>query len=201
MRKVEQLERQINISIAKTSDAHLLDRLDLFYFLLDQKIEKFGAGREATRPPTAPVVKQSRSKEVIAQKISLRALEGVGFYDVESNADGAWRWFGPRVLLAVRDIVGRPERVVLKFQKFPEPSKLPTIRVLVNDLPMAVKLSESDVGNCVVDVPVPASACRSDDMLLLHIYIDEYDTGLNDSRMLSAAFVGLTVFSNAKVAA
>ena len=179
------LRRRLDLALDLGREALLLERLDLFYLLLSERIE-----REVQRRDPPPREPPPRPPEVT--RFGPADVEGVGIFEVESDGSHEWRWFGPACTIALRDIAARARRVVLYFHTPGETEGPPGVRVSVGGAaePASVRALESGFA---IDVPLRRSHPWPDNMLILHIAFDRHRTSDVDRRLLSAVFSGAEV--------
>jgi hypothetical protein len=171
-------------------DRLLLERLDLFYFLLNQRIDRLAHDPSpAVQPEPADSPPAPGPLQVLP-----RALEGVGYYGLEGDGAREWRWFGPRVLLAFRQLGAQPTRVVLKFFRFAHGVTVPEVRVSVNGTAVTAGLSNPEPNRHLLDIPVLRSMWRPDQTLIVELQFGDQESSENDRRQLSAVFSSATLF-------
>ncbi len=161
----------------------LLERLDLFYLLLAERLDR------ADGRPAAPVADMPAT-----QRFGPADIDGIGIHDVETDGVSVWRWFGPNATIALRDIPWLARRVVLYFHGFGAAAELPAIKVSTGGASEAARVRALD-GRYAVDIPISRGSAIQGGMLVIHIRFDRHQTSEADPRLLSA------VFSEAEVVA
>lgn len=177
------LRRRLDTAIDLGRDRMLLERLDLFYLLLCERDRD--AAPTARRPPDEmPNVRRFGPAEV----------DGIGIFDVETEGNRQWRWFGPDATIALRDLVGPLRRVVLYFHGFGDAPEPPGVRVSTGGAGEPALLRRLEPGYAL-DIPVSRASALLQGMLVIHISFDRHQTSHADPRRLSAVFSGAEVIS------
>lgn len=177
------LRRRLDTALDLGRAALLLDRLDLFYLLLSERIDRAAPG---TRPE--PVFAGPPAVRVFAPA----DIDGIGIFDVETDGSHEWRWFGPDATIALRDVPWPARRVVLYFHGFGDAPEPPSVRVSIGGPPETARLRFLQ-GRYALNVPVPRRAASIGGMLILHLSFDRHQTSQADPRLLSAVFSGAEV--------
>jgi hypothetical protein len=181
------VERATSIGVERL----LLDRLDLFYLLLSDRLDRT---LRAANPPPLP---QADAGQARSWRYAPGEIEGVGLYALETNGQHDWRWFGPAVTLVFRDVPGPVERIVLAFHGFGPKVTDAQICVSIGVVPVRASLSPGHGDGMVLVVPVPEGARFADGTVILHITFGHYQTSELDRRLLSAVFSGAELFAAA----
>ena len=175
------LRRRLDTTVDIGREKLLLDRLDLFYLLLSERIERSErmAGATVQPDPLPPM------PDVLT--FGPGELDGVGIYDVETDGTNEWRWFGPDVTLALRDLPRPVRRLVFYFHLFGIDGP-PAARVVTGGVaePVRVRLLED---RFALDIPLSRST-PLEGILVLHLSFDRHQTSEEDPRLLSAPFAG-----------
>jgi hypothetical protein len=190
--QVEELSVRLNVLANISNERLLMDRLDLYYYLLNERIER---EVRAIQQPSGVVV----SEEAIADpgatentRLSASALEGVGCYDVETGPASEWRWFGPRVTLMFKDVPPAARELKLAFSQFAagvDPS-------LTTSSVDGVEIEPSVVGHgggCEMTLPLYHRTARPDRAVIVHLNFAGGSSSKADPRVLSAAFVSAEI--------
>ena len=164
----------------------LLDRLDLFYLLLSDRIDRFLPRAEpAAPPPHLPTVRRIAPAEV----------EGVGLYALETDGASEWRWLGPDVTLMFRGAMQPVAQILLFFHSFGLPDASKPIRAWLQAIPVASELVELRDGRHALEIIVPAGTSWPDGTLILHLSFGHWHSSADDPRLLRAVFSGAELFA------
>ncbi len=187
-REAVSLRRQLDASLALSRERMLLDRLDLFYLMLNERIDRevrVLGGPPPTAVPPAPPVIAYRPSEV----------EGVGMFDLETNEVSEWRWFGPEVTLVLRDVGAAVSRVVLRFYTFGQIEGEQSVRVSMQGMTVGAELRQLPEGPFLLDIPLRRAAGWPDNTVIVHLAFARHHTSAADPRLLSAVFSGAELFT------
>jgi hypothetical protein len=185
--RVDELSSRIDVLANISNERLLMDRLDLYYYLLNERIER---EVRALRPPALVVSETSIPAPGGKENTSLSAsaIEGVGFYDVETSVTGEWRWFGPRVTLMFKDVPAGARDLKLSFSQF----AAGVDPFLTKGAVDGVEIEPSVFGHggvTEVTLPLFHRAARPDRAVIAHLYFAGGSSSKADPRVLSAAFV------------
>ena len=187
-REATSLRRQLDATVALSRERMLLDRLDLFYLMLNERIDRevrvLGGPPPARGRPAPPVI-TFRPSEV----------EGVGMFDLETNEASEWRWFGPEVTLVLRDVGAPLSRVVLRFYTFGQIEGEQSVRVSLEGVTVGAELRQLPDGPWLLDIPLRRAAGWPDDTVIVHLAFARHHTSAADPRLLSAVFSGAELFT------
>jgi hypothetical protein len=181
------VERATSIGVERL----LLDRLDLFYLLLSDRLDRTLRGADP------PPLLQANTGEARSWHYAPGEIEGVGVYALETNGQHDWRWFGPAATVVFRDVPGPVERIALGFEGFGPNVTDAQIGVSVGVVPVSASLSPGHGDGMVLVVPVPKGARFADGTVILHLTFGHYHTTELDRRLLSAVFSGAELFAAA----
>lgn len=188
VQEVASLRRRLDGAVALSRDRMLLDRLDLFYLMLNERIDRemrvLGAPPPAS-PRAAPAVVAFSPGEV----------EGVGLFDPETNAVSEWRWFGPDVTLVFRDVGAPVSRIVLNFFTFGQIEGEQSVRVSLAGTTIGAELRRLPEGPWLLEIPVRRAAGWPDGAVIVHLQFARHHTSAADPRLLSAVFSGAELFT------
>jgi hypothetical protein len=179
------LLRRVGTALDLGREDLLLQRLDLFYLLLSERIERATRSDLPPDPPPPPRV---------VRRFEPADVDGIGIFEVETDGRSEWRWFGPDATIALRDVADPVRRVVLYFHGFGTASEPPGVRVSIGG-PAEPAMLRALEGRYALDIPVFRAEPFPDRMLIVHLAFDRYQTSEADPRLLSAVFSGAEVFS------
>jgi hypothetical protein len=163
----------------------MLDRLDLFYLLLSDRIDRL-----LPRPEPAPPSPQASA----ARRISPAEVEGVGLYALETDGASEWRWFGPNVTLMFRGAPQPVARILLFFHGFGLPDADGTVQAWLQAVPVAATRIDLQDGRHALEIIGPAGTSWPDGTVILHLSFSRWRSGDDDPRLLSAVFSGAELF-------
>ena len=188
VRETASLRRRLDGAVALSRDRMLLDRLDLFYLMLNERIDRemrVLGGPPPASPKAAPEVVVFRPGEV----------EGVGLFDLETNAVSEWRWFGPDVTLVFRDVGAPVSRIVLNFFTFGQIEGEQSVQVSLAGTTIGTELRRLPEGPWLLEIPVRRAAGWPDGAVIVHLQFARHHTSAADPRLLSAVFSGAELFT------
>ncbi len=185
----EALRRRLDAAVSLSRDRMLLDRLDLFYLMLNERIDREMRVLGAPPPPVQapPPVLAFRPGEV----------EGVGMFDLETNEASEWRWFGPDVTLVFRDVAAPLSRIVLRFFTFGQIEGEQSVRVSMSGATVGAELRQLPDGPWLLEIPVRRAAGWPDGTVIVHLAFARHHATAADPRLLSAVFSGAELFTTA----
>jgi hypothetical protein len=186
-RELTNARQRVNELMDLSGERQLLDRLDLFYFLLNDRFDRELARQSPPASPDAPAGLPA------SLRIAPRMLEGVGFYDVERTAHSEWRWLGPRVMFVLRDVAGVPTRLVITLFRLHGHEQSAAIAVNVNDVAVAPRVAFGAQEQVTLDIPILADTARLDGLLIFQLHFPKYIVSEGDGRLLSAVFSEATL--------
>ena len=182
-------------------DKQLLDRLDMFYFLINDrldrevkylagKIDPALAGETAAGPAAAAPAKESVVRRTVHD------IDGVGFYEVESDGPASWRWFGPEVTLFLKDVNPGASALLLQFGAIGNGVKFHEATGSLNGFPILPEFGIGPDGHSEVTFPIAPGSIRSDRAIILNLTFRQAYKAPGDARALSAAFVAAQIVSS-----
>ncbi|MCB8873632.1 hypothetical protein [Acidisoma silvae] len=178
-------------------DKQLLDRLDMFYFLINDRLDrevKFLAGK--IDPALAQQMTAERAaavEEDIARRTA-HDIDGVGFYEVESDGRAFWRWFGPDVTLFLKDVNPTARALRLQFGAVGSGVRFDDASGSLNGFPIQAEFSTAPEGYSEITFPIAPGSVRSDRAIILNLTFKQAYRAPGDARALSAAFVAAQIF-------
>jgi hypothetical protein len=190
--RVSELSSRLDVLANISNERLLMDRLDLYYHLLNERIEREVS---ALRLASGVVVQEAAITAPDAAEnicVSASAIEGVGFYNVETSLASEWRWFGPRVTLMFKDVPARARELKLSFSQFAtdvDPS-------LTKGAIDGVEIEPAVVGHgdyIEITFPLIHRSVRPDHALIAHLFFAGGSSSQADPRVLSAAFVSAVI--------
>ncbi len=187
-REAASLRQRLDATVALSRERMLLDRLDLFYLMLNERIDR--EVRVLGGPPPRPV---PAAPPVIAFRPS--EVEGVGMFDLETNEVSEWRWFGPDVTLVLRDVGAPVSRIVLRFFTFGQIEGEQSVRVSMEGVTVGAELRQLPEGPWLLDIPLRRAAGWPDDTVIVHLAFARHHASAADPRLLSAVFSGAELFT------
>jgi hypothetical protein len=180
-------------------DEQLLDRLDMFYFLINDRLDreiKFLASKiDPTLATEMAADRAMPAKETVIRR-TVHDIDGVGFYDVESDGRAFWRWFGPEVTLFLKDVHPKASTLLLQFSAIGSGVRFNEATGSLNGFPILPEFGMSPEGYSEVTVPVAPGSIRSDRAIILNLTFKQAYRAPGDARALSAAFVAAQIFSS-----
>lgn len=182
------MRARLDSAVGLGRDRMLLDRLDLFYLMLNERIDREmrAIGTPAAPPPEPP-------PSVLSFRPS--EIEGVGMFDLETNGHNEWRWFSPDVTLIFRDVGAPVSRIVLQFHNFGEIEHGQAVQVSMAGTTIAGELRRLPDGIHLLEIPVRRAEAWPDGSVILHLAFARHYTTAADPRLLSAVFSGAEVFT------
>ncbi len=180
------LRRRLDYAEQFGRERLLLDRLDLFYLLLSDRID--GLLPRPEPPPPPPEIPEVR-------RITPAEVEGVGIYGLETDGASEWRWLGPDVTLMFRGATQPVARILVFFHSFGLPDAQKPVRAWLQAVPVASALLELQDGRHALEVIVPAGTSWPDETLILHLSFGHWRSSADDPRVLSAVFSGAELFA------
>ncbi len=182
------MQARLDSAVGLGRDRMLLDRLDLFYLMLNERIDREmrAIGTPAATPPEPP-------PPVLSYRPS--EIEGVGMFDLETNGHNEWRWFSPDVTLIFRDVGAPVSRIVLQFHNFGEIEHGQAVQVSMAGTSIAGELRRLPDGIHLLEIPVRRAEAWPDGSVILHLAFARHYTTAADPRLLSAVFSGAEIFT------
>jgi hypothetical protein len=186
-------QARLDASANLSRDRQILERLDMFYFLLNERLDrevKWLADR------IDPVAAPESARAVVAapnpttQRLSVHDVSGIGFYEVETDGRECWRWFGPQVTLMLRDVDTAAHMLSLEFNGVATGVDLGQVSGSVNGLPLVPELKKGDDGRSELCIALAPSTLRADRSLIVNLSFGQAFTPSGDTRALSAVFTG-----------
>jgi hypothetical protein len=181
-------------------DKQLLDRLDMFYFLINDRLDrevKYLAGKidPALAGATAadPAAAALAAEGVVRRTV--HDIDGVGFYEVESDGPASWRWFGPEVTLFLKDVNPKASALLLQFGAIGNGVKFNEATGSLNGFPILPEFGTGPDGHSEVTFPIAPGSIRSDRAIILNLTFSQAYKAPGDVRALSAAFVAAQIIS------
>jgi hypothetical protein len=178
-------------------DRQMLERMDMFYFLLNERLDREVkwlaeridplAAAEAARPAGAA---EPTAAAAATQSVSVHELTGIGFYDVETDGRAFWRWFGPQVTLMLRDVDAAAHMLCLEFNGVAAGVDLGQVSGSINGLPLAPEVARAEDGRSELCIALARSTLRADRSLIVNLSFGQAFTPSGDTRALSAVFTG-----------
>jgi hypothetical protein len=182
-------------------DKQLLDRLDMFYFLINDRLDrevKYLAGKIdpalAGEPAADPAATGPVGEDVVHR--TANEIDGIGFYEVEFNGPASWRWFGPEVTLFLKDVNPRASALLLQFGAIGSGVKFNEATGSLNGFPILLEFGTGPDGHNEVTFPIAPGSIRSDHAIILNLTFKQAYKAPGDVRALSAAFVAAQIVSS-----
>ena len=182
-------------------DKQLLDRLDMFYFLINDRLDrevKYLAGKidpELVGDMAADHAAAAPAEEGVVRRTA-HDIDGVGFYEVESDGPASWRWFGPEVTLFLKDVNPKASALLLQFGTIGSGVKFNEVTGSLNGFPILPEFGTGPDGYSEVTFPIAPGSIRSDRAIILNLTFKQAYKAPGDVRALSAAFVAAQIISN-----
>jgi hypothetical protein len=171
----------------------LLERLDLYYLTLNERIDRaLNALQPQREPPAKPAASQASA---FRAELRPSELEGTGIFPVESDGAREWRWFGPNVTLLFKNVAPAAAAIALDFYTFGDGVNAPSIQAAVNALEVIPELLQHFEGGWTLSVPVPPGAYTPDGALILSLRFGHSHTAPHDTRLLSAVNTGAAIYA------
>ena len=193
-RYLTQMRARLEATANVSRDRQLLERLDLYYYLVNDRLDRELRWLEERVSPAGPASLPAREQAAPTTKILARSVEGVGVHNLESNGVAEWRWFGPKVMLVLRDVGENLGGLTLYFSAVGEGVSLGGATVTANGLRLDCDAGAAADQRAELIMAVPPGLVRRDRSLLVHLQFAEAFSPPGDSRSLSAAFVEAELF-------
>ncbi len=180
-------------------DKQLLDRLDMFYFMINDRLDreiKYLAGKidPALNLDVAASHAAAAGDDLMHRTV--HEIDGVGFYEVESDGGAFWRWFGPDVTLFLKEVSPKAHALRLQFGAVGSGVKFNEASGSINGFPILPEFGASPEGYSEVTFPIAPGSVRSDRAIILNLTFKQAHRAPGDARALSAAFVAAQIFAN-----
>lgn len=177
-------------------ERQMVERLDLFYALMQERLDRDMAAVMARLEPPGRVAAETAALAP-ETPIDPAALEGLGFYDLEGEGEAVWRWFGPRVTLVLRDTDPAARLIQLAFWRIAPDVGPGTLSASVDGERATVTFRREGEGGQVV-VEIPPAAIKPGDRPATRILNLSFGAALpqpdnGDRRLLAAVFSRGTV--------
>jgi hypothetical protein len=195
----ERAQSRIDALANISRDKQLLDRMDMFYFLINDRIDreiKFLAGKIDPAFAEETAADRVTPTEESVVRRTVHEIDGVGFYEVESDGGAFWRWFGPEVTLFLKDINPKVSALLLQFGAIGGGVKFNELTGTLNGFPILPEFGTSPEGHSEVTFPVAPGSVRSDRAIILNLTFKQAYKAPGDVRALSAAFVAAQILSS-----
>lgn len=184
-------------AIANVSrERQTLDRLDLFYFLINDRLDR--EMRWITERGGFRIDEQTIAGDeatIAAPSVfTVKDVDGIGMYQIEANGVSEWRWFSSSVTTLFRNVQMDASVISLHFSSVAPGVDLAAARITVNGFQIETVLCAETEEGYEVTVPIPSGSVRSDKTIILHVQFDRGHTAEGDSRTLTAAFTGAEIF-------
>jgi hypothetical protein len=179
-------------------DRQLLERLDMFYFMINDRLDrevKWLAQRFDPAVSEAALTERLAPPEPAPTRRAPHDIDGVGFYEVETDGQGVWRWFGPDVTLFLKDVSPRASALVLQFGAVGAGVTLTDMTGSINGFSILPEFGTSPEGYREVTFPIAPGSLRSDRAIILNLSFKQAYRAPGDVRALSAAFVAAQLLS------
>jgi hypothetical protein len=186
--ELDQFRSRLDSFTNITSESAIFDRLDLYYHLLSERLdralrlvyERTGSEAPETVPAPADGIRQIQPPQ----------LEGIGFYQVEAGEGGEWRWFGPRVTLLFREVPSSASSVRLSFDRMAPGVEPEKIRATIDGIEVAAAVRSGAEGDCEIALPIDRRAWRPDATVIVQLVFASAHVPQSDSRAVTAVFTG-----------
>jgi hypothetical protein len=179
-------------------DRQLLDRLDMFYFLINDRMDrevKWLAGRIDPGVEARVAPDPSSAAKENPDRRSPYDIDGVGFYGVETDGVGSWRWFGPHVTLLLKNVSPGARAITLQFGTIAAGVILRQLQGSINGLPLLPEFTANPGGGHRMTIPVAAAAMRPDRAVIINLSFDQAYKPPGDTRALCATFIQADILS------
>ena len=195
--RLEAMRNQIMSSVDPGRERLLLQRLDLTYLLLNERMDrelKWLSSRIDAAEGDKLALEHLAAPRPTLTQLSASALQGVGMHDVETNGVSHWRWFSRTVTLFLTDVDTEARHIRFNFTSSSPVLDLTRMTVLVNgyDAPFEWLSPESGVE---LVINLSRIAVRPDRTLILTIDFGHGWSAENDARVLTLACTGLKIES------
>jgi hypothetical protein len=179
-------------------DRQLLDRLDLFYFMINDRVDrevKWLAQRFDPALSEAALTERLAPPEPAPTRRTPHEIDGVGFHEVETDGQGVWRWFGPDVTVFLKDVSPRASALLLQFGAVGAGVKFTDMTGSINGFSILPEFGTSPEGYQEATLPIAPGSLRSDRAIILNLSFKQAYRAPGDVRALSAAFVAAQLLS------
>ncbi len=195
--RLDAMRKQIMASVDPGRERLLLQRLDLTYQLLNERLDrelKWLSRRVDPAEGEKIAVEHLSEIGQAVTHVSPSGLQGVGIYDGETNGADTWRWFSRTVTLFLSQIDVDARTLRFSFTTTSPALDLTRMTVLANsyDAPFEWRYSE---GRLELIILLSRMATRPDRTLILTIDFGQGWNAENDARVLTFACTGLDIES------
>ncbi|RJF86448.1 hypothetical protein D3874_04910 [Oleomonas cavernae] len=203
-REQRRLIEQANVNSIQARERLLMERIDLFYSLIQDRLNRelcavvADVGHIDANPDGDGNIAEHDSDEEWHNDLHFTAesIEGIGFYDLEGEIDSYWRWFGPRTTLVLREVPVGARSVRLAFSNLPNGIQETGVSATVNAKEVDIILEREEKEGNIIVILDPENRTKIDKRSTLIVNLKfEYSfmQSDNDRRVLSAAFSDGTV--------
>ena len=186
--EMRQISEQVKFITGTALEKSGFERMDIYYSLLNSKINRMNLLYGSTcEKDISDQFTAMHDVDVSNQvEIKLREIEGVGVYELEAEEDREWKWVGPRVTLAFKDIPRGARFVSLNFWNFKPETNSEGILIDVNG-----RLIKKDAhkSSDLWELHIPLTQHISkviENTAIIHIHFKDYYHSNDDTRLLSA---------------
>jgi len=194
-RQLDGVRAQIVASADPGRERLLLQRLDLTYLLLNERLDremKWLSGRIDGADGEKLVAERLLECTDSIVHVSPSGLQGVGIFDSESNGVDAWRWFSRTVTLFLTQVAPAARALRFHFNPAMRELDLSAMNVSVNGYEAPFEWSHPE-GKVQLIIGLNSLSSRPDRTLILTIDFGRAWSPDNDSRMLRFACLGLDI--------
>ncbi len=183
----EELRSRLEVLASVTNEKFFLDRLDLYYFLMSDRLDREMKSIHAMIAPPAGEAVETPPPPGGSRRYAPSEIEGVGFHNLESSGSGEWRWFGPKVTLIFKDIKPGARQLRLSFSQVAAGVDVGLLRGTIDGVEVQPTFRAAP-GLNEVFFPLYRRPTRPDRAMIARIEFPGGVSSATNSRVLSAAF-------------